>query len=133
MSEDSPSVAEARRRAEQARAQLAGTFDEILDFAQDLQRRLEPSHIARDAWEAAKSKGADMAEEAVDAVRKRPVAASSAVAALALFIAREPLMDLAGKLMSSKKAKEPKAPKKPQAPEKPARRARKERVEKDNA
>jgi hypothetical protein len=99
---ESASVTEARRKADQARAQLMATFDDILDYAHDLQRKLEPSHIARDAWETAKSKGADMAEDAVDAVRKRPVAATSAVAAIALFIAREPLMDLASKLMSSK-------------------------------
>ena len=105
MTEESPKVAEARRKAEQARARFWGTFDEILDYAQRLQDRLAPSHLARDAWEAAKSKGADVAEDAVDAVRKRPVAASSAVAALALFIAREPLMDIAGKLVSGKSKK----------------------------
>lgn len=102
MSADSPKVAEARRRAEQARAKLLASFDELIDYGQQLQRKLEPSHLARDAWEAAKSKGADIAEDAVDAVRKRPVAASSAVAALALFIVREPLMELAGKLMNGK-------------------------------
>jgi len=105
VSEESPKVADARRKAEQARARFWGSFDEILDYAQRLQDKLAPSHLARDAWEAAKSKGADVAEDAVDAVRKRPVAASSAVAALALFIAREPLMDIAGKLVSGKSKK----------------------------
>jgi hypothetical protein len=105
MTEESLKVAEARRKAEQARARFWGTFDEIIDYAHRLQDRLAPSHLARDAWEAAKSKGADVAEDAVDAVRKRPVAASSAVAALALFIAREPLMDIAGKLVSGKSKK----------------------------
>ncbi|HEU5481907.1 MAG TPA: hypothetical protein VFU80_02280 [Sphingomicrobium sp.] len=107
MTEESARVAEARRRAEEARAKFWASFDEMLDFAQDIQRKLEPSHLARDAWEAAKSKGADIAEDAVDAVRKRPVATGSAVAALALFIAREPLMDLASKLMSSNGKKKP--------------------------
>ena len=100
MSEDSPELAEARRKAEHARAKFWSSFDELIDFAHRVQQRLEPSHLARDAWDAAKSKGVDLAEDAVDAVRKRPVAAGGAVAALALFIAREPLMDLAGKLMS---------------------------------
>jgi hypothetical protein len=63
----------------------------------------------------------DVAEDAIDVVRKRPLAASGAVAALALFIAREPLMDLAGKLMSSKTRKKPKGAKE---------KAHKERVEK---
>jgi hypothetical protein len=123
---ESPEVVEARRRADEARAELAATFDEIIAYAYDLQEKLTPHNLARDAWEAAKSKGADVAEEAVDAVRKRPVAASSAVAALALFIAREPLMDLAGKLMSSKPKK-----KKPAARRKSSAKARKQPVETD--
>ena len=103
-------LAEARRNAEQARAKFWASFDALVDYAQDLQDKLTPHNIARDAWDAAKSKGADIAEDAVDAVRKRPVAASTAGAAIGLFIAREPLMDLAGKLMSSKpKAKPAKA------------------------
>jgi hypothetical protein len=115
------SVADARRRAEQARAKLSGTVDELIEHGQRLQEKLAPSHLARDAWDAAKSKGVDVAEDAIDAVRRRPLTASGAVAALALFIAREPLMDLAGKLMSSKDTK----------PKKRAKaKARKERVEK---
>ena len=123
MTGESPRLAAARREAEEARTKFWGTVDELFDFAQDVQRRLEPSHLARDAWEAAKSKGADIAEDAVDAVRKRPVAATGAVAALALFIAREPLMDLAGKLMSSKD-------KEPAKGRRARPKARKERVEK---
>ncbi len=113
MSEETPNVVEARRKAEQARAKLMATVEELIDFGENLQERLQPSHLARDAWEAAKSKTADVAEDAVDAVRKRPVAASGAVAALALFIAREPLMDLAGKLMSSKGKPKPAKARKP--------------------
>jgi hypothetical protein len=102
MTAESASVVEARRNAEQARTKFWASFDAIINYAQDLQDSLTPHNLARDAWDAAKTKGADIAEDAVDAVRKRPIAASSAVAAIALFIAREPLMDLAGKLMSSK-------------------------------
>jgi hypothetical protein len=113
---ESTSVADARRRAEQARAKLWSTVDDIIAHAQRLQEKLEPSHLARDAWDAAKSKGADIAEDAVDAVRKRPVAATGAVAALALFIAREPLMDLAGKLVNGKSKPKPKKAKTPEPP-----------------
>jgi len=38
-------------------------------------------------------KGADLAEEAVDAVKKRPLAVSGAIAALTLFLARDPIKD----------------------------------------
>jgi ElaB/YqjD/DUF883 family membrane-anchored ribosome-binding protein len=95
VSADSPEVQEAREEAEQARHRMMQTLHE-------LQRRIAPGTLARDAWEGAKSKGADLAEDAVDAVRKRPVAATGAVAAIAMFLAREPLMDLAGKLWNGK-------------------------------
>ena len=88
---ESPEVAAARVEAERARARLMTT-------AQELQDRLSPKTIAKGAWEGAKNKGADLAEDAVDAVRARPVAATSVVAAITLFLAREPLIDLAGKL-----------------------------------
>ena len=115
MSDDTPQIAEARRKAEQARAKLFATAEDLLDHARGLKQKLAPGNLAHNAWDAAKSKGADVAEDAVDAVRKRPVVATSAVAALALFIAREPLMDLAGKWMNpkpkkSRKAAKPKEP-----------------------
>jgi len=112
VSDDTPSVAEARDRADQARDKLFATFDELLDAVKHLQQRLEPSHLARGAWEAAKSKGADIAEDAVDAVAKRPVATTGVVAAIALFLAREPLMGLAGKLIGGKPAKKAVKPRK---------------------
>ncbi len=117
MTDDSPTLAEARHKAELARAKFWSSFDDLIDYAHRLQQKLEPSHLAKDAWDAAKSKGVDLAEDAVDAVRKRPVAAGGAVAALALFIAREPLMDLAGKLMSGdSKKKRKRAPNQPRKP-----------------
>lgn len=131
MTGESVSVAEARRNAEQARTQFWASFDALINHAQDLKDKLTPHNLARGAWGAAKSKGADIAEDAVDAVRKRPVAASSAVAAIALFIAREPLMDLAGKLMSSKGKKKP--AKRPRTKPKAGKaKADKESVEKND-
>ena len=97
---DTPEIAAARVEAERARANMLAT-------AQELQERLSPKTLARDAWEGAKIKGADLAEDAVDAVRARPVAATGVVAAIALFLAREPLMDLAGKIVDGVSAKKP--------------------------
>ena len=102
MNGEPPEIAEARERAGHARDRLFATFDELLGAFKQLQQRLEPSHLARDAWEAAKSKGADIAEDAVDAVARRPVATTGVIAAIALFLAREPLMDLATKLVAGK-------------------------------
>ena len=84
----------ARREVERSRAQLLAT-------AQELQERLRPGTLAREAWEGAKVKGADLAEDAVDAVKMRPLAATGVVAAITMFLAREPLIDLAGKLIDS--------------------------------
>ncbi len=94
---DSPEVTAARIEAERARARLMAT-------AHELQERLNPKTMARDAIQGAKEKGADLAEDAVDAVRAHPRAAGGAVAALALFLARNPIMGLAGKLFGGRKA-----------------------------
>lgn len=88
-------VTAARIEAGRAKARL-------MDTAHDLQARLSPKVLARGAWEGAKVKGADLAEDAVDAVRKRPIAATGVVAAIALFLAREPLKDLAGRLWNGR-------------------------------
>ena len=89
---EGPEVSAARIEAERAKSRMIAT-------AQELQDRLSPKTIAKGAWEGAKNKGADLAEDAVDAVRARPVAATGVIAALTLFLAREPLLDLAGKLV----------------------------------
>ena len=90
MKGDTPEVAAARFEADRARSQLMTT-------AHRLQERVSPGTLAQNAWEGAKDKGANLAENAVDAVRSRPLAATGIVAAITLFLAREPLMDLAGK------------------------------------
>ncbi|MEO7240181.1 MAG: DUF3618 domain-containing protein [Sphingomicrobium sp.] len=91
MSGESPAVTAARIDAERARGRL-------IDTAHELQERLSPATLASSAWSGAKAKGADLADDAVEAVKRRPGVASGVVAAIALFLAREPLIDLAGKL-----------------------------------
>ena len=103
---DSPQVAAARVDVERRRAQLMAT-------AHELQARLSPGTLAKDAWRGAKEKGADLAEDAVDAVRARPFAATGVVAAITMFLAREPLIDLAGKLVDGAKGKTKKRRKAP--------------------
>ena len=88
---ETPEIAAARVEAERARGRLMAS-------AHEPQERLSPKTLTRDAWEGAKSKGADLVEDAVDAVRSRPLAATGIVAAITMFLAREPLIDLAGKL-----------------------------------
>jgi ElaB/YqjD/DUF883 family membrane-anchored ribosome-binding protein len=99
-------VTAARSEAERARAQLMGT-------AHRLQTRISPGNLAHNAWQGAKDKGADLAENAVDAVRSRPLAATGIVAAVTLFLAREPLMDLAGRLTKRVKGRKKRTKTKP--------------------
>jgi hypothetical protein len=68
--------------------------------------------LARDTWEGAKSKGADLVEDAVDAVKARPLATTGVIAAITMFLARGPLMDLAGQLVDGISAKKTKQAKK---------------------
>jgi len=105
MSDVDPSIVAARTEVDRTRTRLIAT-------ARELQDRLSPQTLARDIWEGAKEKGAGLAEEAVDAVRKRPVVAGGVIAALALFLGRDPIMDYAAKLLNGK-----------DEPAKPAKRA----------
>lgn len=95
---ESPEIVAARSEVERSRARLMAS-------AHELQERLSPKTLARNTWEGAKVKGADLAEDAVDAVRTRPVAATGVVAGLTMFLAREPIMDLAGRLFDGVKTK----------------------------
>ena len=93
-----------------ARIEVARTRAALLDTAKELQQRLQPKTLASEAWEVAKNKGADLAEDAVDAVKKRPVAVGGVVAALTMFLAREPIKDAAVKFYDAMtSAKEPKS------------------------
>ena len=81
-------IALAENEVEAARARL---IDTVGDFA----GLLEPRKIMSEVWESAKVKGADLAEDAVDAVKKRPVMVGGIIAAVTAFLAREPLKDAA--------------------------------------
>ncbi len=81
-----------------ARIVVARRRGELLDTVHELQTRLQPRTLAADAWEKAKIKGADLAEDAVDAVKARPVAVGGVAAAIAMFLARAPIRDAAVKL-----------------------------------
>jgi hypothetical protein len=103
----------ARQEAERARRSLAAT-------AAELQQRLKPGTLASHAWAGVKDKGGDLAEDAVEAVKARPVVVSAALAAFTLFLARSPIKAAVGRLIDG----EPEQPKIEKRA--PPRRARKE-------
>lgn len=96
MSDDQVRAAEFE--VDRSRRKLIGTL-------QELTRQFEPHRLVQEAWEKAKDKGADLAEEAVDAVRARPLAATGVVAGIVAFLAREPLMKAAGKFVGTARTK----------------------------
>ena len=81
---DEPKVSAARIEVERTRAALVDTANRLIE-------RFQPHNLVDDIWEQAKNKGADLAEDAVEAVARRPVAVGGVIAALAMFLAREPL------------------------------------------
>jgi hypothetical protein len=106
----SADLTQARREAEQARERLAATMAE-------LQQRLKPGTLASNAWEGVKDKSGELAEDAVEAVKGRPVAVSAALAAFTLFLARAPIKSAVGRLFSNEEEEEakPSAPRRRRA------------------
>jgi hypothetical protein len=86
-------VYEASRRVDAARRQL-------VDTATELQARLRPGTLASNAWEGVKDRGGELADDAVEAVKARPAAAASVLAAFTLFLARRPIKSGLSKLFS---------------------------------
>ena len=86
-------IEEARRQADLARQRLLAT-------ASELQERLRPGTIASNAWEGVKDRSGELADDAVEAVKARPVATASVLAALTLFLARHPLKSAVSRLFS---------------------------------
>ena len=84
-----------------ALANVAQARAALIDTAREIQQRLQPKTLVREAWESAKIKGADIAEEAVDVVKRRPVATGGIIAAVVMFLARAPIKDGVGKLFDA--------------------------------
>ncbi len=88
-----------------AEIEVERTRAALLDTVRELQTRFEPHKVVNEMWEKAKIKGADLAEEAVDAVTSRPVAVGGVAAAVAMFLAREPIKDAAVKIYDAMTSK----------------------------
>ncbi|HYI63617.1 MAG TPA: DUF3618 domain-containing protein [Allosphingosinicella sp.] len=87
------SVEDAKRNTIRARGRLESTLCA-------LQQRLRPTNLAGEAWDGVKDKSADIADGALQAVKKRPGIASAALGALALFLAREPIRRAVTRMLS---------------------------------
>jgi ElaB/YqjD/DUF883 family membrane-anchored ribosome-binding protein len=88
-SDDSVNLIVAERQAETARQRLAGTLVE-------LQARLNPKALARDAVQELKESGQEIARDGLDAVKRHPLTVGGIAAAIGLFLARRPIRRLLG-------------------------------------
>ena len=85
----------AKQEAELARRRLAAT-------AAELQQRLKPGTIASNAWAGVKDKSGEIADDAVEAVKARPVPVAAALTVFTLFLARAPIRSAVSWLFSSR-------------------------------
>ena len=84
----------AKREVDASRRRLEDTLSNLL-------LRLRPGNLAGEAWDGVKERGADMADGALAAVKKRPAAVSVALGAFALFLARDPIKRAVNRMVSS--------------------------------
>ena len=77
-------IEQAQRAARLARARFEATLEQVQD-------RLRPANLAGEAWDGVKEKGTKLADDAVEAVKKRPGMVSLALGTIALFVARKPI------------------------------------------
>ena len=84
---DDSDLAMARLRAERARKRLAGTLV-------DIQARLKPKALVREALEELKEAAQDIAREGLDELKRHPLTLAGVSAAVGLFLARGPLRHL---------------------------------------
>lgn len=95
-------IEQAKRNAAVARARVQSTVGA-------LKQRLSPSNIAADAKARVKETTGAITEKASGAVRERPVTASAAAGAAALFLFRKPMKKLARRLFRRRKREEAEA------------------------
>lgn len=113
-----------------AQAEADRARERMLATARELAQLLAPRKIAHDVWRNAKVKGADLAEDAVDAVKRRPVAVTGVIAAAAMFLAREPISQGIVKLYDAMTSGGDDEPEKPRPPRKSPPRRRQRKTEK---
>lgn len=90
MSSDSVDLSIAESQAQTARQRLAGTLVE-------LQARLNPKALAREAVQELRETGEEFAREGLDAVKRHPLTVGGIAAAIGLFLARRPIRQLLGR------------------------------------
>jgi ElaB/YqjD/DUF883 family membrane-anchored ribosome-binding protein len=116
MNKPDASLAVAAQRSAQARQRLAGTLVEI-------QARLNPKALAREAAQDLREAGEELAREGLESIKRHPLPVVGVLAAIGLFFARRPVRALLAKLPDETPAREtPATP--PRLPPKPRTRGK---------
>lgn len=87
-------IVRAREEVDRARERMALTLGE-------LRQRLAPKTLLNDAWHEVRDRGQDLAGDAVQIVRTKPLATSAIAAAVIAFVAREPLWRALSSLLAN--------------------------------
>jgi hypothetical protein len=85
---------------ERAQREVARAKGELQSTLGTLQYRLKPGNLMSDAWEGVREKSGEMAGGAIRTVKERPIATSGILAAVVVFLAREPLWRVASSFLS---------------------------------
>ena len=88
-------LADARHQAVLARREMMKTLAE-------LEAKLQPAALVDYAWKGVRDRGEELADDAVRVVKERPIAVSGAAAAVALFLARDPIKSVLSRLLRRK-------------------------------
>lgn len=95
MTPPDPKLLRARSEAALAKERLMATVHEVQD-------RLAPATIARNAWEGVRDKGEAVAEQTVDLARRKPALPIAAGGAIVAFAVRRPVGRLLGRIFRRK-------------------------------
>ncbi len=88
------------RELERAKVEAELSKKRLTSTLGTLQERLKPGNLASEAWDGVRDKGSELADNTMQTVKDRPVAASGIVAAIAIYLARNPLMRLASRVFN---------------------------------
>jgi hypothetical protein len=90
---------EAAANVERAKKRFASTMGA-------LQYRLKPGTLMGNAWDGVRDKSGEVADTTLQAVKGRPVTVSGILAAILIFLARDPLKRLIASLFSGRRSDE---------------------------
>jgi ElaB/YqjD/DUF883 family membrane-anchored ribosome-binding protein len=93
VSSDDLKIEQAKESARAARARLFATLGRIQD-------RFRPQTLAQDVWREVRDRSTEIADDAVNIARARPLATGAVAAGVLLFAARQPLLRTMSRLFS---------------------------------